>query len=435
MTTAGADGTLVLGAGMSGLGAGRSLRAPVYEATDRPGGVCCSTYVTAEGVPRDPLHEDVSDCFRFEPAGGHWLFVPDDASLDTLRPYARFRSYVRRAAVYFASTGQTVPFPLQEHLHHLPEPLRRQILSEILAPSDPHAPPPHTFRAWLLAYFGPTLCGLFFFPFNERYTAGLLDQIAPQDAYKSPIRRERILAGASAPTAATGYNATFHYPEGGLDHLVRALAAGLDIHYHHRVRQVDPARRTIHFEDGTERPYRRLVSSLPLARMLAIAGLPADPDPATAVLVVNIAAERGPACPHEHWLYVPDARSGLHRVGLYSEVDPDFVPTRRRHDVVSLYVERAYPSGGRPDTAATERACHDILAELQEWGFIGTPILVRPTFTDPAYTWSRPGSTWVDQARRTLRDQAIEPIGRYGTWRFQGMLESYLQGRATLGRP
>ena len=43
-----------------------------------------------------------------------------------------------------------------------------------------------TMRDWLLASFGPTLCDAFFFPFHERYTAGLYERIAPQDADKSP---------------------------------------------------------------------------------------------------------------------------------------------------------------------------------------------------------------------------------------------------------
>ena len=67
---------------------------------------------------------------------------------------------------------------------------------------------------WLLDEFGPTLCEVFFFPFHERYTAGLYRTVEPQDAYKSP----------GVGTASAGYNATFVYPTAGLDALTRALA-------------------------------------------------------------------------------------------------------------------------------------------------------------------------------------------------------------------
>ena len=62
--------------------------------------------------------------------------------------------------------------------------------------------------------------------------------------------------------------------------------------------------------------------------MIAMSGLAVDgtPEPYTSVLVLNIGAVRGPECPEDHWLYNPDATSGLHRVGFYSNVDTHFLP-------------------------------------------------------------------------------------------------------------
>lgn len=427
--------TFVLGAGMSGLGAALSLGVPAYEAEARPGGVCYSFYVDRSGARRDPVAEGASGCFRFEPAGGHWLFGPSPRMMDLLGRHARFTRHTRRAAVWFAATGRIVPFPIQDHLRWFDPALRGRILGEILAEPPASDLAPRTFHDWLVRQFGPTLCELFFLPFNERYTAGLCAQIAPQDAYKTPIHRDRILAGAQRHEPSPGYNAVFYYPDGGLDRLVRALASAGEIHCNHRVVQLDRPRRTVSFSDGRQLVYRELVSSIPLDRMMSLCGAdgPVRPDPATAVLVVNIAAQAGPACPPYHWLYVPDARSGLHRVGFYSHVDPAFLPAGSR-GLVSLYVERSYRSGHRLDAAECARACGAIVDELRAWQFIGEPIVVHPTFTDPAYTWSWPGSTWVDQARRTLLEDGIRQIGRYGTWRFQGMADSFEQGWA-LGSP
>ena len=50
---------------------------------------------------------------------------------------------------------------------------------------------------------------LFFFPFNQRYTAGLFHEIAPQDLYKSPIDLNRVRQGACDAAPAAGYNPTF----------------------------------------------------------------------------------------------------------------------------------------------------------------------------------------------------------------------------------
>ena len=60
-------------------------------------------------------------------------------------------------------------------------------------------------------------------------------------------------------------------------------------------------------------------------------------------------------------------------------------------------------------------------------------IVVDSTFTDPAYTWSRPGSTWAQRAIQQLHQVGIRQIGRYGAWQFQGMVESFEQGLFTSG--
>jgi protoporphyrinogen oxidase len=421
--------TIILGAGMSGLGAALALRAPVYEAESRPGGVCHSFYVDEHGSPRDPARQDVSDCFRFEPAGGHWLFGAEGAASSRLSRFARFKSYTRRAAAFFPEQDWLIPFPIQEHLHGFDTALKKRILGELLA-EDTNDDTPRTLQRWLLRHFGPTLCSLFFFPFNERYTAGLYDRIAPQDAYKSPIERSRIIAGAERAGTSAGYNAGFRYPEGGLDGLVRKLAAASQVHCDQRVESIDTERRVLHFAGGPSLPYRELVSSIPLDRMLRLCD--ADEvqraDPTSAVLVVNVAAEAGPRRPPYHWLYISEAASGMHRVGFYDQVDSAFLPAHRRLGVVSLYAERSYPGGRSPSSAEIAKACGAIIDELRAWDFIRAPIVACSTFTDPAYTWSWPGSTWVDDSLPRLARSGIRQIGRYGTWHFQGMADSFEQG-------
>jgi protoporphyrinogen oxidase len=258
-----------------------------------------------------------------------------------------------------------------------------------------------------------------------------LDRIAPQDTYKSPRDLALALRGALGDTPPVGYNATFAYPSEGLDTLARRLAAGLDIAFERRVVAIDPVERTVHFEDGTARRWNVLLSSLPLSRMVELAGLPVEgpADPHTSVLVLNIGARRGPRCPDEHWLYVPDSSSGFYRVGFYSNVEPEFLPRRAdRDDLVSLYVERARLGGTRPsaeEIAAYER---DTLAELQAHGFIASVELCRADWIDVAYTWSWVGSGWRERALGALRRHGIHQIGRYGRWIFQGIADSIREG-------
>ncbi len=422
------DRTWILGAGVTGLAAGMASGLPVLEAAAHPGGICCSYYL-APGSDR-PLAgpPDDQDAYRFEIGGGHWLFGGDPIVLHLIGALVPLARYTRRSAVFFPDRRLSVPYPIQNHLRFLDRRLAVAALDEMARPAAPAT----TMADWFAANFGATLSRVFFAPFHELYTAGLSTRIAPQDAYKSPQGLTLALRGAFEDTPTVGYNATFAYPEGGLDLLARRIAARCRLELDRRVVQIDVEGRRLVFADGSARPYATLLSTLPLNQVLAMTGLSAraPPDPFTSVLVVNIGALRGAACPDDHWLYVPQSEAGFHRVGFYSNVEPRFLPAAARAagDRVSLYVERSFPGGERPSGAAIAAYCDRVVGELQGWGFIGRVEVVHPNWIEVAYTWSWPGSTWRQEALQILQERAIHQVGRYGRWRFQGIAELIAEG-------
>lgn len=409
--------SIILGAGVTGLAAGWSSGFPIYEAAATPGGICASYYVRPGERERRPVPPDDGDAYRFEIGGGHWIFGGDRETLDFLRELTPLARHERRASVWFASERRRVAFPIQNHLDALDATVAERARNEMTGAS---AAPIATLRDWLLARFGPTLCARFFFPFHARYTAGLYAAIAPQDTYKSPAER-----------AAPEYNQSFLYPEAGLDALARALAARCTIHYGRRAVAIDADRRVVRFDDGSQRSYERLITTLPLTRTLELAAiaLPERPDPSTGVLVLNLGARRGPHCPDDHWVYVPDSRAGFHRVGFYSNVDAAFLPRGARGDRVALYVERALRAP--LDAAALATYAGDVVRELQEQGWIGDCEALDPVWIDVAYTWSWPGSRWREAAIAALERRGIVPVGRYARWRFQGIADSIRDGLLT----
>jgi protoporphyrinogen oxidase len=423
----------ILGAGVTGLAAGYVSGLPIYEQAEYPGGICASYYVRPGDLRR--LREPPSDqeAYRFEIGGGHWIFGGDPLVIRFIRSLAPVKSYMRRSSVYFPDKDLFVPYPIQNNLRYLGPKMAAQVLNEIV---EAHRIRHEivTMADWLLANFGPTLCEIFFYPFHERYTGGLFKEIAPQDEYKTPVDLSLVIQGALGEVPQVGYNATFLYPEAGLNMMVQKMAERCKIHYSKRVVHIDILERVVYFEDGTAERYEVIVSTLPLNRMVAIAGLVHEvdepPDPATSVLVVNIGAKKGPYCPEEHWLYIPQSRSGFHRVGFYSNVDSTFLPAsaRGQHDRVSLYVEKAY----REDTKLSRREINDvclaIVEELQEWGWIEDVEVIDPTWIDVAYTWSWPGSRWRTKALRTLEAHSIYQVGRYARWKFQGIADSIRDG-------
>jgi protoporphyrinogen oxidase len=419
----------ILGAGITGLAAGLASGLPVYEAALTPGGICSSYYVRPKSQECLPVAPADDEAYHFELGGGHWIFGGDPAVLRFIRSLTPVKSYQRRSTVFFARQNLYVPYPLQNHLGHLGPEVAVRALNEML--TTPKGSP-KTMADAFAQDFGPTLTEHFFGPFHDLYTAGLWTRIAPQDGYKSPVNVSLALQGAFGQTPPVGYNATFVYPESGLNTLAQRMAEKCHINYNKQVVQIDVHRQVIHFADGAVAPYDALISTLPLNKVMIMTGLEvsAAPDPYTSVLVLNIGAVRGSRCPTDHWLYNPDAQAGFHRVGFYSNVDVSFLPksARTSNDRVSIYVERAYLGGEQPTAPEVKTYTETVIEELQSWEFIDEVEVVDPTWIDVAYTWSWPGSSWRAKALKCLEEHQILQVGRYGRWVFQGIADSIKDG-------
>lgn len=352
-------GNYIVGAGAAGLGAAISTGWPVVEKETYPGGLCAS--YRKEG-------------YLFEQGGGHWIF---DSTPEVEEHLGPFKTYTRDAAVYFAKEKRYYPYPIQQELPPVPVPNARV----------------RTMKDWLFARFGTYACERFFYPFNERYTAGLYDQIAPQDAYKSPVTNE-------------GYNATFCYPaEGSLGDAFERVAAKCDVHYN-----------TLFYPPLNEpQDGQKIISTVPLDAFR-------HGDPYTSVFIANIGAKPSKALPKHHWLYVPDSEIGFYRVGIYSNVDPRFAPKGR----CSLYVERAHHRSTLWEDP--NKYVEDVIAELQAWDFISDVNVADWNLVDCAYTWRWPGSIWREKLLHDLAERGIHSIGRYGGWHFQGIAASFREG-------
>jgi protoporphyrinogen oxidase len=420
--------TFILGGGMTGLAAGMVSGLPVLEAASEPGGICSSYYMRPGETKRHPKAPADGECYRFEIGGGHWIFGGDPDILAFIDKLTPSRKYNRVSSVYFPDSKQYVPYPLQNHLRFLNKDIAQKALSEMSQPSKTFK----TMKEWLNASFGPALCALFFDSFHHLYTGGLYDRIIPQDAYKSPVNMKSVLEGASQETAPAGYNATFIYPEEGLGALAHRMAKKCDMRYGKKVIAIDIRSKTLFFADQTKESFERLFSTLPLNKLVEICSykIKSNPSPYTSVLVLNIGAQKGKACPPDHWLYVPRSRSKFHRVGFYSNVDASFIPVsaRKSKNCVSLYIERAFPNGIKPPAQKIQQYSAQVVQELQEWGFIEKTEVVDPTWIDVAYTWTYPESDWRGKVLTHLSDHKIFSGGRYGRWHFQGIAESIKEG-------
>jgi len=419
----------VLGAGITGLSVALATKWPIFESEKIPGGICSSYYMRAGDKRRFHQVPDNGEAYRFEIGGGHWIFGANDCALSFMHKFTQTKDYMRDSAVCFNKKGLYVPYPIQNNLRFLDKEIVNKVLKKLSGDINGNF---STMKKWLLGNFGTTLCELFFYPFHELYTANLYDKIVPQDSYKSPVDIKLVRQGAKSDTPSAGYNVSFRYPVGGLNTLVQGIEKECDVHYGKRVTRIDIKEKMIYFTDERAVPYNQLISTLPLDKMIEMTGLKVDvqPDPYSSVLVLNIGAVRGDRCPNEHWLYNPDSKSGFHRVGFYSNVDTSFLPRLKQaqQSHVGIYVERAFDGGQKPHDEDIELYIDAVVEELQGWGYIKDVEIVDSTWIDTAYTWSWPNSNWRELSMQVLKENDIYQVGRYGTWKFQGILQSRKDG-------
>jgi protoporphyrinogen oxidase len=420
---------LILGAGITGLSVAITKSIPILEAQDIAGGICSTYYMMPEKSNRLKPVQKHKGAYRFEIGGGHWIFGGDEKIKRFLNKFVSLKFYKRSSSVYFAKKELYVPYPIQNNLRFLGKKISDRVIDEIKSLPNTGV---STLKEWLKFNFGDTLCDVFFFPFNNLYTAGLYEKIAPQDSYKSPVDIRKVIQGAREQTSPIGYNVTFLYPREGLDALIASLANNCKIYYKNRVAGINTETKTLRLANKSSVRFNKLVSTLPLNKMIELTGLRPEEktDPYTSVLVLNIGAVKGKRCPKDHWLYIPESCSGFHRVGFYSNVDKSFLPksNQKADDRVGIYVERAYPGGEKPDRNKRNNYIKQVIKELRDWQFIKEVEVVDSNWIDVAYTWQWPNSCWREAAVQTLKERGIYQLGRYGRWHFQGIAESLKEG-------
>ena len=355
------------------MAAGISTGAPIYEATYHLGGIC-RTY-TKEG-------------FEFDSGGPHWIFG-ENKGFEFIKSLVYLKTYQRDAGIYY---NKIFPYPIQTFAE------------------QSNSGTPGYFKDWNNSRFSKELCNMFFHPFNEKYMAGLYDEVIQFDAYKTP------------KTGSKGYAPSFHNPEGGLNVLVNKMAEMCHITLNKRAVAVLPEQKQVIFEDGKNVGYDRLISTIPLNSLLHICGKKDFSLPYSSVFVLNIGATPGINFPKEHWLYIPFCKSGFHRVGFYTNVEPEKAPK----GMVSLSIEIAF-AGVDYWELDVPYIIRNFVEELQSWRWIEDVIVTDPTWVKVAYTWNKSETERIEHLE-WLRQKDIISIGRYGKWKFCGLTESIQDG-------
>lgn len=416
---------MILGAGPTGLGAAWRLQERghaeflVLEAEGQPGGLAAS-FVDPQGFTWD--------------LGGHVQFshyTYFDRLMDSLLP-GRWLVHPRQAWVRMR--GAWVPYPFQLNLRHLPDGPREDCVRGLLRIAlTPPSGSPGNFAEWIRASFGAGIARHFMLPYNFKVWAHPPEDMSWQwiGERVAQVDLERALRNLveGRDDLAWGPNHTFRFPDrGGTGEIWRSLAARLGpgrLRLGARVVGIDPGARRVRLEDGGCEAYDRLVSTLPLDRLVALAGLGALGGAAarlrySSVHIVGVGIRGTPpeALAGKCWIYFPDDDSPFYRATVFSNYAPANVPEPGR--TWSLMTEVSESSHKPVDRA---RVVQDVVEGLHATGLLPDRDRVMSLWSrrlEHGYPTPFLGRDAVLAELLPALDRlGIHSRGRFGAWKYE----------------
>jgi len=420
---------IILGAGLTGLIAARELARAgrrdilLLERGDRPGGLLKTN--RAGGVTIDELP--------------HVFFTRNARAAGVFRSLAG-PVYEHRHRLGVLWKGGWVDFPFQNNIHQLSPEDRRTVLKSLLENrlACPGAAPKNL-EEYAQRELGGGITDLFFRPYNEKLwqtplTGMDYDWLASKIRLPGPAGlADSILGAKPSGCGDVAPHAEFIYPksggiEGVVENLLRELSPVTPVCGVEALR-IDARRKIVLTSRGPVR-YRRLISTLPLAKAVGMAGLAACRPAArrlraTRVLCLHYALSAVNLPPY-HWIYVPDPALPFYRLTRAELINPRAFPGGK-----ALLVECALP-GGSPRAAAAglEARVTDALTRL---GVIKKGDIKGVWAYDHCPAYPVPHVRHAgdrDLCLRRLGAANIISAGRFGEWSVYNMDHSIEAGLA-----
>jgi protoporphyrinogen oxidase len=430
---------LILGAGPCGLGAAYRLAELghhdflICEREDRVGGLAASV--------------STSDGFSWD-LGCHVLFSRSpyfNGVMDQVLT-GEWTERRRDASVWLG--GRFVPYPLQYNLHRLPPQAQRDAVVGLIRAAR-ETREPANFLDWIGNAFGDGLARHFMVPYNEKIWAAPLETMSldwiAERVPRPDLERAILNLLDARDDSEWGPNALFRYPRtGGIGAVWRAVGdrIGEDrIALHREAISIDASVRRVRFADGGEERYDALVSTIPIDRLVALAGLDALRPAAgrlvsTTVHVVGLGV-RGetPAMLRDRmWVYFPDPTVPFYRATILSNFSPENVPPGHWSFLLEVSESEARPLQDREALVETV-----IAAALRE-GFVARRDDVVATWrsiADPGYpTPTKDRDRLLASIHPVLEKERIFSRGRFGMWKYEisNQDHAFLQGAELVGR-
>jgi len=418
---------VVIGAGPTGLAAAYRLHElgyrdwALYEKASYVGGHSCSHL--------DP-HGFVWD------EGGHVIFshypyfdrLVDDM-LGTEENHLVRESWIVKGDAW-------IPYPFQNNLRYLPISEQVQcLIGAARASFNGKRTNCDNFRDWILGTFGDGISEAFMFPYNLKVWTTPLELMSKSwiSDRVSMVDFRRMIENVlyRRDDVTWGPNNRFRFPlHGGTGEIYRRMAARFPskLCLGKELAEVNLARHTISFTDGTGDTYDHLISTVPLdllSKMLT----PGDNGVRDAaarlrhnsLLVIGLGLMKKIET-HKCWIYFADLEVPCYRATYFSHYSPFNVPDGDTDRYSSLMCEMSFQVDHKPDPAViTDKVIAGLVTAKILDESDRTCIISRyhsfASYSYPVPTLDRDAALAVVQP--FLMKQNIFSRGRFGAWRYE----------------
>jgi protoporphyrinogen oxidase len=423
---------VILGAGLAGLSAASVLedRAIVLEQTERPGGLV-----------------------KTERFGDYWfdhvlhlLHFPDEDIKQRVFQLIGDQLHPCHPMSFVETLAGTARFPFQFHLEGVDLDSKVACLMDLAKLTyDPPQRKADNFEELLIDTFGPTMCNIFFYPYNRKmWKRKLSDLCASGFTWNIALGElEKALRGALAPENWQGsYNQDGWYPRPpadapvrGMEVLSHRLAEEVhDLRLNHTVTEIDVERNivtAVHNGEPVQFHYRHgCCSTIPLPTALKLCPqTPAEFRNAerrlkrNRVLTVALSV-RGPRPDHDPalWRYYADETLYFTRLINKSKFDPGNAPP----DGWCLMAEVVEPA--EVPLIPEKQIFYRVREGIQRVGALPDDCEIideNLIVVDPAYVvFSRTEQDYMNDTRDWLEANNVTPLGRYGRWSYTSMAQT-----------
>lgn len=416
------NNTIILGAGISGLGAAYSLRqkgeTPLVLEKDETYGGLCGCF-TIDGFTFD----------RFV----HLSFAKDERVLNIFNTSAK-RIITHIPNPYNIYNRKWIKHPAQNNLYPLSAEEKSLIINDFLSrPNNVETDKIDNYEQWLRIQFGNYFAEHFPMKYTKKYWMSEAKELETrwvgQRIYQ-PSVEEVIKGSQTADTPVTYYAKEMRYPaSGGYRQFFSLLAEGTDIRYGKEVTNIDTTKKTVKTSDNTTYHFTRLISTLPLNLYPSLMpGMPEDIKTAARMLKatsgyhVSIALKTKDIPPYLWW-YIYDEDILAARVYSPSLKSPNNAP----EGCSSLQMEVYCAENAFTEQELKERT----VGKLIEIGIIKEEDILFTHIGFEAYAnviFDKNIYVCREKVRKYLISQGVEPIGRFGEWGYLWSDQSLLSG-------